>query len=151
MIGICARRAAVAWTAAAAAVANGLLAPWFIQIASLLKSNFLVKQCLLSSKSLLGKILVWKMSCFQIEIHLIHDTSEVILHILLHAGRVVPSVLPAARSRSCRCTCAWPRALERQSGQTARIESQRWPWWRTGCRFCYSGPSEVNLAQKKIH
>merc|ERR1712024_362114 len=61
MIGICARRAAaaVAWTAAAAAVANGLLAPWFIQIASLLKSNFLVKQCLLSSKSLLGKILVW--------------------------------------------------------------------------------------------
>merc|ERR1712024_318016 len=59
MIGICAMRAAVAWTAAAAAVANGLLAPWFIQIASLLKSNFLVKQCLLSSKSLLGKILVW--------------------------------------------------------------------------------------------
>merc|ERR1712024_134631 len=52
MIGICARRAAVALTAAA--VANGLSAPWFIQIASLLKSNFLVKQCLLSSKSLLG-------------------------------------------------------------------------------------------------
>merc|ERR1712037_827945 len=74
MIGICAKRVAAAWTAAA--VANGLLAPWLIQIASLLKSNFLLKLFLLSSKSLLGKILVWKMSCVQIEIHLIHDTSE---------------------------------------------------------------------------
>merc|ERR1719151_530238 len=77
MIGICAKRAAAAWTAAwtgpvavavtwtaaAVPVANGLLAPWLIQIASLLISNFLVKLCLLSSKSLLGKILVWKMSC----------------------------------------------------------------------------------------